>query len=373
MTSTAGPTATTGIREELAAKLALVRESLDRNGIAVLRFRRHDWFAWLTCGGSNTILLASEIGVAEALVTSDGAWVLADAIDADRLRAEEVPAGLPVEVFAWARRADLEAFVVDAAGGGRIGSDVPSGDELPVPYDLVAVKRRLRSEEIVRYRSLGRDAADAMTEALNAATPDWTELDIAAAGSSAMLRRDIQPALVLVGGSRRSGRFRHATATKEPVGDRAGVVFCGRRAGLYANLTRYVYFREPTAGERVADDAVATIESVALNASQPGAKLSGIYEEIVAAYARAGFGGAELEHHQGGITGYLSREVVASPATLQPLVPPVALAWNPSLPTAKIEDTVLLNADGIEVLTVDPAWPVRSIDGRSRPDLLVRS
>jgi hypothetical protein len=64
MTSTAGPTATTGIREELAAKLAVVRESLDRNGLAALRFRRHDWFAWLTCGGSNTILLASEIGVA---------------------------------------------------------------------------------------------------------------------------------------------------------------------------------------------------------------------------------------------------------------------------------------------------------------------
>jgi Xaa-Pro aminopeptidase len=306
-------------------------------------------------------------------VTSDGAWVLADAIDADRLRSEEVPAGLPIEVFAWARPGEREAFVADAAGRRPIASDVPSSGELPAPDDLVTEKRRLRPEEIVRYRSLCRDAAEAMTEALNGAAPDWTELDLAAAGSSAMLRRDIQPALVLVGGSRRAGRFRHATATKEPVGDRASVVFCGRRKGLYANLTRYVYFREPTAGERMADDAVATIESVALNASRPGAKLSGIYEEIVAAYARAGFGGAELEHHQGGITGYLSREVVASPGTPQPLAPPVALAWNPSLPAAKIEDTVLLDADGIEVLSVDPAWPVRSIDGRSRPDLLVRS
>jgi hypothetical protein len=49
----------------------------------------------------------------------------------------------------------------------------------------------------------------------------------------------------------------------------------------------------------------------------------------------------------------------------------VALAWNPSLPGSKIEDTILRTAEGLEVLTVDPAWPTVEVDGRARPDLLI--
>ena len=50
-----------------------------------------------------------------------------------------------------------------------------------------------------------------------------------------------------------------------------------------------------------------------------------------------------------------------------------ALAWNPSLPGAKIEDTVVTTSAGIELLTVDPAWPTVEVDGRLRPDVLVRT
>jgi Xaa-Pro aminopeptidase len=55
-----------------------------------------------------------------------------------------------------------------------------------------------------------------------------------------------------------------------------------------------------------------------------------------------------------------------------PIESGTALAWNPSLPGAKIEDTVLTTDAGIEVLTADPAWPTVTVDGRARPDVLVR-
>jgi hypothetical protein len=51
-----------------------------------------DWFAWATAGGSNTVLLAAETGVAEVLVTDEAAWILTDEIEAQRLKDEEVPA-----------------------------------------------------------------------------------------------------------------------------------------------------------------------------------------------------------------------------------------------------------------------------------------
>ena len=44
-----------------------------------------------------------------------------------------------------------------------------------------------------------------------------------------------------------------------------------------------------------------------------------------------------------------------------------AFAWNPTAPGAKVEDTVLVRADGIEVLTVDPRWPTTRVAGLDRP------
>jgi Xaa-Pro aminopeptidase len=152
-----------------------------------------------------------------------------------------------------------------------------------------------------------------------------------------------------------------------------GVVFCGRRHGLFANLTRFAYFRQPTTTERRAMSDVAQVEAAVFAATRPGATLGTAFGEIAEAYARLGQPGAEVGHHQGGTTGYLSREVVATPGDPTELVSPVAVAWNPSLPGAKIEDTVLLDVDGrLEVLTVDPAWPTLEVAGRRRPDVLVR-
>jgi hypothetical protein len=37
-----------------------------------------------------------------------------------------------------------------------------------------------------------------------------------------------------------------------------------------------------------------------------------------------------------------------------------------------IEDTVVLTESGVELLTVDPRWPTFSLEGRRRPELLVR-
>jgi Xaa-Pro aminopeptidase len=48
----------------------------------------------------------------------------------------------------------------------------------------------------------------------------------------------------------------------------------------------------------------------------------------------------------------------------------MALAWNPSLTGAKVEDTFLLTEEGLLNLTEDPSWPTVAVGGRERPDLL---
>jgi hypothetical protein len=78
----------------VASKLATMRSVLDADGLGALRLRGHDWFAWATAGASNSVLWTSELGVAEMLVTPTRVFVLADAIDAGRLRQEELAGGL---------------------------------------------------------------------------------------------------------------------------------------------------------------------------------------------------------------------------------------------------------------------------------------
>jgi Xaa-Pro aminopeptidase len=361
------------ISAELETKLAIVRATLERDGAVAARLRGVDWFAWATCGGSNVVILTTETGVGEVFVTRDMALVLTDEIEAARLAAEEIPPGLEVWAAPWNDAVARQAFVESIVGTGRVISDRPLLGEFPLPIDLIAAKRRLLPDELERYRVLGRESAEAMTEVMKAARPDWTEWQLAGAGAEALWRRGIEPTLTLVGGEARLPHFRHATATHVPLGARAMLVFCGRRHGLYANLTRFVYFREPTAQEETLIEHVARVEAVTFAASTPGSTAGAVYDVIVRAYAELGHPGEELRHHQGGTTGYLSREAFALPGLRLPIEDVTALAWNPSLPGAKIEDTVVTSLNGIEILTLDPVWPTVEVDGRPRPDVLVRT
>ena len=358
---------------ELDVKVAALAEALESHRLGAIRLRGQDWFAWATCGGSNAVLLASETGIAEVFVDRDGVRVVTNEIESERLRTEEVPDRLPVVAFPWVDEPRIDELVSTGANLGSVASDIPGAGERALPAELVAAKRRLLPAEIERYRSVGRDAAEALTETLSRVVPGMSELEVAAVGAEALLRRGVDPALILVAGSRRMELYRHAPPTAEPIGDRVGVVFCGRRMGLYANLTRFAWFRPRTRDERAAAEVVAMVEADAFDASRPGATLGSTFDVISRAYARLGHAGAELAHHQGGTTGYRSREVIARPDDPTMLATPLAVAWNPSLPAAKIEDTVLVSDAGIEILTADPSWPTVEVRGRARPDVLVRS
>jgi Xaa-Pro aminopeptidase len=355
---------------ELTTKLARVRAALGAGDLGGVRLRGIEWFAWATCGGSSAVLLTTDLGVAEVLVTRDEAWVLTDAIEGERLAAEELPADLPLHVSPWEDPAVREAFVREACEGREVASDRPVGAEVALPAALA--RAPLLPEEVARYRALGAEAAAAMTDLALAVKPDWTGVRLAGEASALLWNRGMHPALVLVGDERRLPRYRHPTPSRDPIGERVMIVFCARRHGLFANFTRFVYFRPPTAAERALDADVAAVEAVALSESRPGATLGGVLAAIARAYAASGHPGAERLHHQGGSCGYLSRDVVARPGTAARIAEQSAVAWNPSLPGAKIEDTVLVGEAGLEILTVDPRWPTDDVAGRRRPALLVR-
>lgn len=375
---------------EINHKLQVMRQTLKDTGATGLRLRGTDWFAWATAGGSNTVLLAAETGVAEVLVTATDAWLLTDEIEAQRLKDEEFPcfssdekgAEKEVEnspyklaVNPWAESSQREAFVREATNGGTILSDKPSGSfhdrppssETPLPQSLIHQRSILLPKELERYRQVGKLASEAMTEVLMQAQPHWTEYQLAGAGAAAMWARGLHPVLTLAAGDRRLPLYRHPLPSGEAIGRQAMLVFCARRYGLIVSLTRFVCFGELSEQEKKLHRSVAEIEAVALRQSRPGTPLSAVYEALARAYEQHGYPNAIREHHQGGTAGYGARDVVATPESHDRLEANMVVAWNPSVPGAKIEDTfVVYPDDRLENLSFDPQFPHIEIEGRLR-------
>lgn len=350
--------------DETAEKLRTMRRWLRRHAAAALRLRGSDWFAWATAGVSNVAGPESEAGAAELLVTAEDAYVLIDASEADRLRHEPALRGWTYQVAPWDELLRREHFVLNAADAGVILSDRPTPHERALPCEARAERFVMGPAERLRYRQTGALAAAAMTEAMRAAGPHWSERELAGAAARALWSRGLEPVQVLASGDQSASQSCQALPSDRPLGRRATLSLSARRCGLHATLRRMVAFA-PAEGQD--DTEILAVESVALDECRDGQPLCAVYKALDGAYALAGQPDAISSRHQGGITGYLNYELKATAHTHLQLKNGMAVAFHPTLRGNVIEDTFLLQEDGAENLTFDPSWPSRLVEGRLRP------
>jgi len=104
-----------------------------------------------------------------------------------------------------------------------------------------------------------------------------------------------------------------------------------------------------------------------LNATRVGSTGADLYNVAADAYAANGFADEINRHHQGGATGYRTRDWVAHPQSRETVQMHQAFAWNPSITGTKVEETSIVTVDGIEIITSSPGFPqIESvIDGGS--------
>jgi Xaa-Pro aminopeptidase len=345
---------------DLPEKRARLLGILDAAGADSLVLTSHGAVSWYLDGARVHTSLAGD-PIAAVVVDRAGDTVVTSSNERARLALEELPAGPTVVDVPWHEPLS-SAF---PSGPGVIG-------ETDVAADLRAARASLLPLELQRYRALCREVAEVATAVLHSVHPQTTEREAAAALASRLVSRGIDAVVLLVAGRARLGH-RHPLPTDAPLGDRAMIVLCGRRHGLIANLTRWVRFGEATADELDADRRIREVEAGFFAATVAGAALSDAFLGGVSGYARHGFAPDEWRrHHQGGAAGYNGRDPRATAETADPVRAGQAFAWNPSAPGAKVEDTVLLTADGIDVLTVDPEWPTVTVRGVERPIELVR-
>lgn len=355
--------------EDRRVKRARLLRILDDRDADALVLTSAPSLAWYLDGARIHVSLAAD-PLVSMRVSRDGDELVLSSNERERLVAEELPAGLELREYEWHEPPPALDGLSESAIAG----------------ELRAARRELLPGELARYRSLCADTAAAATDVLLACTPQWSERRLAAAIGGALIAAGADPLVLLVAGSSRS-RHPHPLPTDAPLGSSAMLVICARRDGMIVNLTRSVSFDEIGAAARDRQRRIFEVEAAAFDAMRPGVELREVLATIAGAYPAAGFAEQHWRgHHQGGAAGYAGRDPRATPSIDDTIVLGQAFSWNPWVPGAKVEDTVLLSSAGqspsqehpsqehpvVEPLTLDPRWPTIEIAGRARPDTMQR-
>jgi Xaa-Pro dipeptidase len=326
-----------------------LRELMDGRRLGALLLSSPANFAWYTGGADNRVDHGDPVGVASVLVTTDDACVLTNNIEAPRMREEQTP---EMEVVEHPWHEEPAALLRELTGGAGMGTDFPSTSGPDLSAEISPLRYVLDGDAIEDYRRLGEDTVIAVSEATGSLSPETDELDAAAELSAACLGRGMFAPVLLAASEERLVRHRHPVPHGGHLGKQAMLVVCAERGGLFVSLTRMIYFREPdpqTARRQEACEEI--LRRMREEATRKGRTLAQAFEDCRRFYAEAGFPEGWRDHHQGGMTGYASREVIATPGTPQEITEAQAFAWNPSLVGAKAEETFVLGPEGPEVLT----------------------
>lgn len=363
---------------EIAVKRAAVRALLEEKNLDALLLRRVSSFSWATCGRRSEISTAVEAGEAALVLTAERRFLLTNNIEAPRLLDEERLAeqGFEPVIHPWhepepplSQLLRVRRVGVDRPAPGLIGAVDVSGE-------LARLRSLLTPEEGERFRGLGRLCAEAMDAAARSLAPGQTEHEIAAVLTRECVARGVWPVVDLVATDQRVFELRHPVPTDKKLERYAMLVLCGRRAGLVCSITRLVHFGHLPADLEGRSKACAQVDARLIAATRPGAVLSDILYAGISAYRELGFAGEWELHHQGGVTGYEPRELVATPSVTATVRTGQVYAWNPSIAGTKSEDSVLITEGGPEILTAIPGWPTVEIEvsgGRYvRPAILIR-
>ncbi|HEX8727081.1 MAG TPA: M24 family metallopeptidase, partial [Ktedonobacterales bacterium] len=231
-------------RDEVAAKLDLLRALLRERGVDALHLTSIANTAWLTAGAATYVDESIDTAACSLLVTRDHVRILTDPIEEPRLRAEERldALGFDQVVEPWHARGQALRTLT---AGQRLAADVAATAGAPAVNlngALIALRSQLVAGEQARLRAGARLAADAMDEVARAVRPGMTELAAAALLAAASRRRGGAATVTLVASDERIAQYRHPLPTAKVIERQVMLVLCLRYRGLVSALTRTVYF-----------------------------------------------------------------------------------------------------------------------------------
>lgn len=346
---------------ELDLKLDRIKDLLAKYGVNALLLQQVSSFAWATCGGSSYINTATNNGVGSLMITPTGRYLITNNIEAPRFEREEQLAaqGWEFRIAPWYETNDA---VAKLTRGLKLAADGAFPGAIDLSGDIAHLRVDLTPEEGDRFRALSRLCASAMDTAIRTVRPGMTEYEIAALLNREAQARGVLPIVNLIATDERIFNYRHPLPADKKMDKYAMLVLCGRKWGLVCSLTRLVHFGALPGELRRKMEAIAQIDATFIAATQPGATLGEVFRQATDVYQSTGFAAEWQLHHQGGPAGYEPREWVATPTSTDVVKVGQVYAWNPSITGAKSEDSILIGANGNEIMTEIPDWPTLLIE-----------
>lgn len=363
------------ILEEAELKTKKVQKYLEEKGLDGMLLTMERNFNWLTAGGHNDIVLAQRDGIVKALITAKDKYLIAANNESARVLEEEVKGqGYALKEFIWYEGDGR--IIKEFTDKMKVGSDAPYPGTV-LMNDFQKLWHPLTQTEIKKYRWLGAKTAEILEKVARELKRGESEIDIKDRLAKEFWNWDIFPTVLLIGVDERLFQYRHVIATHRKLDKFVMLNVCTRRWGLIIAATRFVHFGDMPPKLKEAFEKCARVDAIFQSHTKPGVILKDMFEKMKQAYAEVGYPDEWKIHHQGGPLSYLERDYVATPDSQEMIYPGQAIAWNPTMQGAKVEDTILLHEDGhLEILTPCVDWPMIEVkvNGKlyKRPGVLIR-
>ncbi|MCG8484797.1 MAG: M24 family metallopeptidase [Clostridia bacterium] len=327
-------------------------------------------FSYLT-RGKGYIGLASTIACGSIIITLKDVYLVADNIEAQRLKDEQLTKtqGIIIKEYPW-DDPEQKAKVMD-----EILKGCKVLDEAQAANEIFKIRTVLTDEDLKEYEALCLESAIILENICKGLKPGVSECELAGEISKKLWEKGLEPITILIGFDERAQKYRHPVFTDKKLKHYAMVAICTRKNGLICSVTRNVLLGYD-AKMIEKHEKCAYVDAVFTAGLKEGRPLSDIYKEAIKAYASQGYEGEYKYHHQGGLTGFMPRELKANIDAHHVVRVNEAYAFNPSIQGAKSEDTVVVTKDGLKNLTYtgNYAYVEINIDGKTykKPTVYVK-
>lgn len=359
--------------DEVDRRHQLLVEYLRIKGLDALLLQSPQMFSWMTCGADNQ---RPGVGsLAAILITEEARVVLCQQADSPQLFDRELHGlGFQQKERPWTE--DPRQLWQDVTRGRKVGCDglYPGTD--CIQHELLDFRLRLSQRDLDQYRELGRHVTHAVEATARSLQQRDTEQEIAGHLAHRLWRHGVEPVQIQVLADGQGHRYRTWSASSDRVERHCVIAVTARRNGLHVSVSRTITFGAPSEEIQDTFDVATLLQATGMFFSQAGWIVSETWQRVARMYEKFGIPNEWRLAEQAEFVGYGPCEDRLTPQSTREIPSGAAIHWHPSVRSALVSDTMLVHANGREVITPPENWPslVVKVKGAEfqRPAILIR-
>ncbi|WP_069999073.1 M24 family metallopeptidase [Cellulosilyticum sp. I15G10I2] len=346
-------------QEDFLYKVEAIRNILREKNFEGIEIKSQANFSYVT-RGRGFIGLASTVACGSLFITLDHIYLVSENIEIMRLYNEQLDSNPSVCAigYPWDEPQKREEVVSQIIGGLKMAT------EGEVEAELFKLRTIMTPYDREEYKKLSYDTAVLIEEICKNLKKGISEYELAGEISGRLWSNNIEPITILIAFDERALRYRHPVMAGNRLENYGLVGICGRRNGLIVSLSRDVLldYDEDMVEKHT---RCAMVHAAFLSGLKIGNTVESAFGKGLLEYQKQGYPLEYKEHHQGGLTGFIPRELRANIGCTHSVRRDEAYAFNPTIQGSKCEDTVLVTENGIEIITYtgNYAYITCDIDG----------